>query len=55
VDHLLLENGLSVHGEALGLIEQRCPGSVTALGQAGNQILLRLEADGGCRRGLAGG
>ena len=54
LEYILLENGVRVHGDALGRLEQSCPGSVSFLGQVENQILLRLEQDGGCRRSLAG-
>jgi hypothetical protein len=52
VDHLLLEQGGQVHGEALNLLEQRCPGRVTILARMPPQILVRIAWDGDCAAAL---
>jgi hypothetical protein len=57
IDHLLLEEGRRIHGEALDLLEARCPGSVRLLAEMPPQILVRLTWDAGCaaRLGLKRG
>jgi hypothetical protein len=52
VDHLLLEQGGLVHGAALDLLEERCPGSVRILARMPPQMLLRLTWDVDCARAL---
>jgi hypothetical protein len=56
VDHVLLEQGGQIHGAALDLLEQRCPGSVRILARMPPQILVRLSWDEACAAslGLAG-
>ncbi len=56
VDVLLLEQGGLVHGAALDLLEERCPGAVRILARMPPQILVGLSWDGACARalGLAG-
>lgn len=52
VDHLLLEQGGRIHGEALDLLERRCPGMVTTLARMPPQIVVRLEWDAACAASL---
>lgn len=52
VDHVLLEQGGQIHGDALNLLEERCPGSVTILARMRPQILVRLSWDAACARSL---
>lgn len=42
VDHVLLEQGGRVHGDALNLLEDRCPGGVRILARMPPQMLVRL-------------
>ena len=53
VDHVLLEQGGQIHGAALDLLEQRCPGSVAILARMPPQILVRLSWDEACAASLA--
>lgn len=57
IDHLLLEEGRRIHGDALDLLEARCPGSVRLLAEMPPQILVRLSWDAACaaRLGLERG
>ncbi|MBW3534088.1 MAG: hypothetical protein KY453_02550 [Gemmatimonadetes bacterium] len=50
VDHLLLEQGGTIHGEALNVLEEACPGAVVILDTRPGLILVRLHWDEGCRR-----
>jgi len=43
VDHLLLEQGGQIHGDALTLQEDRCPGSVIILARMPPQMLVRVR------------
>lgn len=43
VDHVLLEQGGLIHGDALNLLEETCPGAVRVLARMPPQILVRLE------------
>lgn len=53
VDHILAEQGGRIHGEALGRLDEVCPGgAVTVLEITRGQILVRLAWDGACRRRL---
>ena len=52
VDHLLLEQGGRIHGDALNLIEERCPGEVGVLATMPPQMLVRLEWDESCAAAL---
>jgi len=52
VDHVLLEQGGRVHGAALDLLEERCPGSVHILARMPPQMLVRLTWDDACARAL---
>lgn len=52
VDHLLLEQGGQVHGDALNLVEERCPGAVGILARMPPQMLVRLEWDAECAEAL---
>jgi len=52
MDHLLLEQGGQINGDALNLIEQRCPGSVRILARMPPQMLVRLDWDEACRAGF---
>jgi hypothetical protein len=51
VDHVLLEQGGQIHGEALNLLEERCPGSVGILARMPPQILVRLDWSDSCQVG----
>ncbi len=53
VDHLLLEQGGLIHGDALNLLEQRCPGTVTILARMPPQIVVRLDWREACAARLA--
>jgi hypothetical protein len=46
MDHLLLEQGGQIHGDALNLQEERCPGSVTILARMPPQMLVRIRWQG---------
>jgi len=48
VDHLLLEQGGQIHGDALNMLEQRCPGTVRILARMPPQMLVRLDWDEAC-------
>lgn len=52
MDHLLLEQGGQIHGDALNLVEERCPGAVGILARFPPQMLVRLEWGGDCARAL---
>ncbi len=52
VNHLLLEQGGQIHGEALNRIESRCPGDVQVLARLAPQILVRLDWGVDCARRL---
>lgn len=52
VDHVLLEQGGQIHGAALDLLEQRCPGSVATVARMPPQILVRLTWDQACAASL---
>lgn len=56
-DHLLLEQGGRIHGDALNLMEEACPGAVGILARFPPQMLVRLEWSEACVNalGLAGG
>lgn len=43
LDHVLLEQGGQIHGDALNLQEERCPGSVRILARMPPQMLVRLD------------
>ncbi len=43
VDHVLLEQGGEIHGEALNLLESHCPGAVHVLARMPPQLLVRLD------------
>lgn len=51
VDHVLLEQGGQIHGDALNLLERRCPGAVGILARMPPQILVRLDWDAPCTAG----
>lgn len=60
VDHLLLEQGGQIHGEALNRLEAACPGDVRILARLVPQILVRIDWAEECARrlglgGAAGG
>jgi len=48
VGYLLLEQGGRVHGDALNLLESRCPGAVQVLARMPPQMLVRLSWDRPC-------
>ena len=50
IDHLLLEQGGTVHGEALNALEAACPGAVHLLDSRPGLLLVRLAWDDACRR-----
>ncbi|MDP2958460.1 MAG: hypothetical protein Q8N53_18680 [Longimicrobiales bacterium] len=52
VDHVLLEQGGQIHGDALNLLEQRCPGSVGILARMPPQMVVRLSWDDACAAAL---
>ncbi|GMV08219.1 MAG: hypothetical protein AMXMBFR53_44940 [Gemmatimonadota bacterium] len=52
VDHVLLEQGGQIHGEALNLLEQQCPGTTTILARMPPQVVVRLAWDETCARTL---
>ncbi|MGD8319792.1 MAG: hypothetical protein PVJ02_05045, partial [Gemmatimonadota bacterium] len=52
VNHVLLEQGGQVHGDALNLLEERCPRDVGILARMPPQILVRLEWDRACAEKL---
>lgn len=52
IDHLLMEQGGQLHGDALNLIEERCPGAVGVLATMPPQMLVRLEWDEACAAAL---
>jgi hypothetical protein len=52
IDHVLLEEGGVVHGDALNLLEERCPGTVGILARMPPQILVRVAWDGSCASSL---
>jgi hypothetical protein len=52
VDHVLLEQGGQIHGEALNLLEERCPGTVNILARMPPQLLVGLTWDADCARSL---
>jgi hypothetical protein len=52
VNHLLLEQGGKIHGEALNLLEASCPGDVLILARMDAQMLVRLQWDADCVREL---
>lgn len=47
-DHLLLEQGGRIHGDALNLMEETCPGAVGILARFPPQMLVRLEWSEAC-------
>lgn len=51
-DHILLEQGGRIHGDALNLLEETCPGAVGILARFPPQMLVRLEWDAACARAL---
>jgi hypothetical protein len=56
IDHLLVEHGGGVHGEALDRVDERCdPGTVEVLDLQPGQFLVRLNWAGACRDQLLGG
>ncbi len=52
VDHLLLEQGGQIHGEALNRLESQCPGDVQILARLVPQLLVRLDWGVDCARRL---
>jgi hypothetical protein len=48
IDHLLLEQGGTIHGAALDLVEERCPGAVGVLATMPPQMLVRIGWGDGC-------
>ncbi len=52
LDHLLLEDGRRVHGDALDTLDARCPGSVRLVAEMPPQMLVRLGWDEPCARRL---
>ena len=50
IDHLILEQGGAVHGEALNALEAACPGAVHLLDSRPGLLLVRLAWDDACRR-----
>jgi hypothetical protein len=52
VGYLLLEQGGRVHGDALNLLESRCPGAVQVLARMPPQMLVRLVWDRACAESL---
>jgi hypothetical protein len=52
VDHVLLEQGGQIHGDALNLLEETCPGVVNILALMPPQLLVRLTWDADCARSL---
>ncbi len=52
VDHVLLEQGGQIHGEALNLLEDACPGAVNILARMPPQLLVSLTWDAACARSL---
>jgi hypothetical protein len=57
VDHVLLEQGGQIHGEALNVLEEACPGAVNILARMPPQLLVGLTWDADCARswGRSGG
>jgi len=52
VDHLLLEQGGQVLGDALNLLEQQCPGTASILARMPPQMVVRLAWTEECARTL---
>jgi len=52
VGYLLLEQGGQVHGDALNVLESRCPGAVQVLARMPPQMLVRLSWDRACAESL---
>lgn len=52
VDRVLLEQGGEIHGEALNLLESRCPGAVHILARMPPQMVVRLDWDQECAAAL---
>jgi hypothetical protein len=52
VDHLLLEQGGQIHGEALNRLESACPGDVQILARLAPQMLVRIDWGEDCARRL---
>ncbi len=56
VGYVLLEQGGEIHGEALNLLESKCPGAVHILARMPPQMLVKVDWDAKCAAalGLAG-
>jgi hypothetical protein len=52
VDQVLLENGRTVHGATLDLLDARCPGTVQVLAEMPPQILVALHWTAACGEAL---
>jgi hypothetical protein len=52
VDHVLLEQGGQIHGDALNLLEETCPGAVNILARMPPQLLVGLTWDADCAQSL---
>jgi hypothetical protein len=48
VDHVLLEQNGRIHGDALNLLENTCPGSVFVLAKMSAEMLVQLKWDEAC-------
>ena len=48
VDFVLLEQGGQIHGAALDLLDERCPGAVKLMADLPPQLLARLDWDEAC-------
>ena len=48
IDHLLLEQGGTIHRAALDFVEERCPGAVGVLATMPPQMLVRIDWYDGC-------
>ncbi|HSG07601.1 MAG TPA: hypothetical protein VLA36_04575 [Longimicrobiales bacterium] len=52
VDFVLLEQGGQIHGAALDLLDERCPGAVRLMADFPPQLLVRLDWDEACAESL---
>lgn len=51
IDHLLLEQGGTLHGAALDQLEKSCPGSVFVLARMPSSLIVRIDWSSTCGRG----